>query len=61
MQKRQILFKDFTSVEICGENNEISRNIENLITIALWEFFWWIVLNPLILNIGRVCMLPWEQ
>ena len=40
MTNRLILFKNFTIVEFYGENDEINRNIENLMTIALWEFFW---------------------
>ena len=39
MTNRLILLKNFTKVELYEENDEISRNIENLMTIALWEFF----------------------
>ena len=35
MTNRLILFKNFTIVEFYGENDEINRNIENLMTIAL--------------------------
>ena len=49
MKKSLKLFKTFTKVELYGENDEINRNIENLMTIALWEFFWSNVFNPLIL------------
>ena len=40
MKNRLILFKTFTNNVEHGENNEINRNIENLLTIALWEFCW---------------------
>ena len=33
-----ILFKTFTKLEFYGGNDEINRNIENVIPIALWEF-----------------------
>ena len=39
MKKSLKLFKTFTEVEFYGENDEINQNIENLMTIALWEFF----------------------
>ena len=39
MTIRLILLKNFTKVEFYDENDKISRNIENLMTIALWEFF----------------------
>ena len=61
MTNRLILFKNFTEEEFYGENDEINRNIENLMTIALWEFFWSNVFNSLILRITWVCMLPWQQ
>ena len=48
------MFKTITKVEFYGENNEINRNIENLMTIALWELFWSNVFNPLILRIAWV-------
>ena len=56
-----ILFKTFTKLEFYGGNDEINRNIENIIPIALWEFSLSNVLNPLILRIMGVCMLPWQQ
>ena len=61
VKKSLKLFKTFSKVEFYGENDEINRNIEDLMTIALWEFFWSNVFNPLILRITRVCMLPWQQ
>ena len=61
MKKSLKLFKTFTKVEFYGENDEIDRNIANLMTIALWEFFWSNVFNPLVLRITGVCMLPWQQ
>ena len=61
MKNRLILFKTPIKVEFYGENDEINRNIENLITIALWELFWSNVFNPLILRITGVCMSPWQQ
>ena len=61
MKNRLILFKNFTLTEFYGENDEINRNIENLMTIALWEFFLSNVFNPLILRITEVSMLPWQQ
>ena len=48
-------------VEFHGENDEIERNIESFMTVALWEFFWYNVFNPLVLRITEVCMLPWQQ
>ena len=51
MKNRLILFKTSTDVELYGENDEINRNIESSTTIALWEFFWSNVFNPLILRI----------
>ena len=59
MKNRLILFKTFTDTEFYGENDEIIKNIENLMTSALWEFFRSNVFNPLILRITGVCMLPW--
>ena len=61
MKKRLKLFKIFTKVEFYGENDEINQNIVNLMTIALWEFIWYSVFNPLILRITGVCMFPWQQ
>ena len=61
MKNRLILFKTFTDVEFYGENDEINRNIESSTTIALWEFFWSNVFNPLFLRIMGGCMLPWQQ
>ena len=63
MKNRQILFKTFTKVEFHGEkfNDGTERNIESFMTIALWEFFWYNVVNPLGLRIIEVCMLPWQQ
>ena len=61
MKKRLKLFKTFTKVEFYGENDEINRNIENSMAIALWEFFWCNVFNPLILRITEVCLLSWQQ
>ena len=61
MKNRLILFKTFTKVEFYGETDEINITIENLMTIALWEFFWSNVFNPFILRITGVCMLPWQQ
>ena len=61
MKNRQILLKTFTVVEFYGENDEMNRNIKNLMIIALWEFCWSNVLNPLILRITGVCMLLWQQ
>ena len=37
-KKMLILFKTFTKLEFYGGNDEINRNIENVIPIALWEF-----------------------
>ena len=39
MTNKLILLKKLTKVEFYEENDEISRNIENFMTIALWEFF----------------------
>ena len=39
MKIRLLLFKTFTKVEFCGKNDEINRNVQNLMTIALWNFF----------------------
>ena len=61
MSNRLILFKTFTKAEFCGENDDINRDIENVMTITLWECFWSNVFNPLILRITEVCMLPWQQ
>ena len=61
MKNRQILLKTFTVVEFYGGNHEMNRNIENLMTIALWEFCWSNVLNPVTLRIMGVWMLPWQQ
>ena len=38
MTNRLILLKNLTKVEFYGENDEMNRNIENCMTIALWEF-----------------------
>ena len=35
MKNKQIFLKTFTVVEFYGENDEMNRNIENLMTIAL--------------------------
>ena len=35
MKNRVILFKTFTDVEFYGENDQINRNIENSMTIAI--------------------------
>ena len=40
------MFKTFTKVELYGETDEINITIENLMTIALWEFCWSNVFNP---------------
>ena len=61
MKNRQILFKTFTKVEFHGENDEMKRNIESFMTIALWEFFWYNVFNSLLLRITEVCMLQCQQ
>ena len=61
MTNKLILLKNLTKVEFYEENDEISRNIENCMTIALWEFFGSNVFNSLILRITRVCMFPWRQ
>ena len=61
MKNRQILFKTFTKVEFHGGNDEIKRNIESCMTIALWEIFWYNVFNPLVLRVTELCMLPWQQ
>ena len=60
-KNRLALFKTFTNGELYGENNEINRTIENLMTLAFWEFFWLNVFNPFILRIIRVWTLPWQQ
>ena len=39
MTNKLILLKKLIRIEFCEENDEISRNIENCMTIALWEFF----------------------
>ena len=39
MTNRLILLENLTKVEFDEENDEINRNIENLMTIALWELF----------------------
>ena len=39
MIKKLKLFKNLTKVQFYEENDEISRNIEHCMTIALWEFF----------------------
>ena len=39
MTNRLILLENLTKVKFDEENGEMSRNIDNLITIALWEFF----------------------
>ena len=61
IKHRLILFNTLTTVELYAKNYEINRNIENLVTIALWELFWLNIFNPLILRITMVCMLPWQQ
>ena len=61
MTNRLVLFKNFTLAEFYGENDEINRNIENCLTIALWEFCRSNVFNFLILRIKGVCMLQWQQ
>ena len=61
MTNKLILLKNLTKVEFYEENDEISRNIENFMTIALWEFFESNVFNSLILRITRVCMFPWRH
>ena len=61
LKNRLIVFKTFTNVEFHGENNEINRNVETLVTIALWVFFRLNVFNPSIMRIMMVCMLPWQQ
>ena len=38
-KQANIVKKNFTKVELYDENDKISRNIEILMTIALWEFF----------------------
>ena len=53
--------KTLTDVEFYRENYEINRNIKSLMIMALWEFFWLNIFNPLILKIMTVCMLPWQQ
>ena len=40
MTDSPILSKPFTKVEFYKENDEMNRSIENVITIALWKFFW---------------------
>ena len=40
MRNRLTLFKTFTDIEFYEENDEMNRNIEDLMTIASWEFFW---------------------
>ena len=55
-----MLFTTFTKVEFHVENDEIERNIESFMTIALWEFLGYNVFNPLVLRITEVCMLPWQ-
>ena len=39
MTNKLILLKNLTIVEFYEENDEISRNIENCMAIALWELF----------------------
>ena len=39
MTNKLMLLKNLTKVEFYEEDDEISRNIENCMTIALWEFF----------------------
>ena len=39
MTNKLILLKNLIRIEFCEENDEISRNIENCMTIVLWEFF----------------------
>ena len=50
MKNRLISFKTFTKVEFYGQNKKMNKDIDNLMTIALWEFFWLNVFNPLILR-----------
>ena len=38
MTNKLIMLKNLTKVELYEENEEISRKIEDLLTIALWEF-----------------------
>ena len=61
MKNRVILFKTFTDIEYHGKNDKIIGNIENSMTIALWEFFWSNVFNPLTFRIMGICLLPWQQ
>ena len=61
MAKKLILFKNLTKVQFYEENDEINRNIEECMTIALWEFFGFNVFNSLILRMIGVCILPWQQ
>ena len=56
-KNRQILLKTFTVVEFYGGNDEMNRNIENLMTIASWEFCLSNFFNPVILRIMGVWML----
>ena len=37
MEMRDFFVQNLTNVKFSGESNEINRNIENIITIALWE------------------------
>ena len=39
MTNKLILLKNLIKIYFYEENDEISRNIENVMTIALWEFF----------------------
>ena len=39
MTNKLILLKNLIKIDFYEENDEISRNIENVMTIALWEFF----------------------
>ena len=61
MRNRLTLFKTFTDIEFYEENDEMNRNIEDLMTIASWEFFWSNVFNSSILRVPGVCWLPWQQ
>ena len=61
MRNRLTLFKTVTDIEFYEENDEMNRNIEDLMTIASWEFIWSNVFNSLILRVPGVCWLPWQQ
>ena len=55
------MFKTFIDIEFYEENDEMNRNIEDLMTIASWEFIWSNVFNSLVLRVPVVCWLPWQQ